>query len=167
MLMPPPEPSLRDTLFPRVERLCRHLLRDDALARDTAEDIVTDFVLLHAAKVREPQAREAYLRVVTVRRCRRLSALRGRAEALIEAPDERQSPEAQLIHADEEHRQQRRLTDCLGKLDPNARKLLRLRFHHGLTQQSIGEQLGVSKQYAGRILARALDALRTCVEAEA
>lgn len=158
--------TTRPELYPRLERLCQHLLQDSALARETAEDLWTDFVLHHAAKVQTPAASAAYLHVLTVRHCRRLKLLRARQVPLDEPgvpqrPADGPSPEAQLISA----QQDAKLADCMQRLDPSASRLLRLRYHLGLTQESIGERLGVSKQYAGRILARAVDALRTCVEA--
>lgn len=163
--------STRQELFPRVEGLCQHLLQNRAVAKETAEDIWTDFVLHHASKVESPAATEAYLRILTVRRCRRLKQLQGRQVPLDplthERPSDEPSPEATLIAAQEQEHRSTRLAHCMDKLDASAVRLLRLRYHLGLTQESIGEQLGVSKQYAGRILARAVDALRTCVEAAA
>jgi len=161
--------AARTQLFPRVEGLCRYLLRDDALARETAEDIWTDFLLAHAPRIRTPAATEAYLRILTVRRCRRLAHLQRRQVPLElgahEGPCDAPTPEAALIAADEDRRRAARLAECMERLDGHAVRLLRLRYQGGLTLDSIGERLGVSKQYAGRIVTRATDALRSCVEA--
>ncbi|MBL8955352.1 MAG: sigma-70 family RNA polymerase sigma factor [Myxococcaceae bacterium] len=158
--------TTRQELYPPLERLCRHLLQDGVLARETAEDLWTDFVLHHAAKVSTPGARAAYLHVLAVRHCRRLKTLHARqvpleADGVPDRPADAPSAEAQLIAAQRDAK----LADCMQQLDPSASRLLRLRYHLGLTQESIGDRLGVSKQYAGRILARAVDSLRTCVEA--
>lgn len=158
--------TTRPELLPRVEGLCRHLLHDPALARETADDIWADFVLHHASKVNTPAATEAYLRILTVRRCRRIRLLQNRQVPLDlevqQPPANDPTAEAQLIAAEDAAK----LADCMQQLEPNASRLLRLRYHLGLTLESIGERLGVSKQYAGRILTRAVDGLRTCVEAE-
>ena len=76
----------------------------------------------------------------------------------------REGPEALLIAADEDKRRQSKLAKCMEGLDRQAQRLLKMRYHLGMTQESIGEQLGVSKQYAGRILARTIQGLRTCVD---
>jgi DNA-directed RNA polymerase specialized sigma subunit len=41
---------------------------------------------------------------------------------------------------------------------------MRLRFHHDLTQEEIGQRIGASKQYAGRVLAKGLEVLRLCMK---
>jgi RNA polymerase sigma factor (sigma-70 family) len=161
--------AARTQLFPKVFGLCRHVLRDASLARETAEDIWTDFLLAHAPRIRTPAATEAYLRILTLRRCRRLNQLSSRQVPLEasthEGPSDLPTPEAALIAADEDRRRAARLAECMDQLDGHAVRLLRLRYQGGLTLDSIGERLGVSKQYAGRIVTRATDALRSCVEA--
>ena len=157
--------ELRAQLFPKVVGLCQKILNNRVLGHETAQDVWTDFVVFHAANVQSPAATEAYVRLITVRRCRRMKMIQARQAPMIEIADERENPEAAFIAADEEKRRQSRLAHCMEGLDRQAQRLLRMRYHLGMTQESIGEQLGVSKQYAGRILARTIEGLRTCVEA--
>lgn len=155
-------------LLPKIESLAAHILGSRTLAKETAQDVLSDFVVHHQAKLRTPQACEAYLQILTVRRCRRLKFQQIRHVDLDAAgaslASEEPSPELQLMEADDAETNRRKLAGCMEKLDPNAIRLLRLRYHLGLTQDAIGRQLGVSKQYVGRILARAVAALKSCVE---
>lgn len=156
--------ALKSQLLPKLEGLCAKVLNNRALGAETALDVWTDFELFHAAEVKSPAATEAYVRLVAVRRCRRLKMLDARQAPLTtEAPDRAARADEQLIAAERDQK----LAACIEKLDANAKRLLRMRYQLGMTQESIGERLGVSKQYAGRILARAVDGLRTCVEATA
>jgi RNA polymerase sigma factor (sigma-70 family) len=161
----PEQAALRARLFPKMVSLCQRILDDRVLGKETAEDVWTDFVLFHAATVRSEAATEAYLRVIAVRRCRRVRMIQARHDPITELADSREGPESELIAADEDRRRQSRLAHCLSQLDHQAQRLLRMRYHLGMTQESIGQQLGVSKQYAGRILARTVAGLRSCVEA--
>lgn len=156
--------TLKSQLLPKLEGLCAKVLNNRALGVETAADVWTDFELFHAAEVKTAAATEAYVRLVAVRRCRRMKQLEGRQAPLTtEAPDRAAAADEQLIRAERD----RKLAACMEKLEPSAKRLLRMRYQLGMTQESIGEQLGVSKQYAGRILARALEGLRGCVEATA
>ena len=59
-----------------------------------------------------------------------------------------------------------RLQICLDRLSEKVGKIMRMRFHLQMTQAQIGQGLGVSKQYAGRVLNKGLAALRLCLEEE-
>lgn len=156
--------ALKAQLLPKLEGLCGKVLNNRALGVETAADVWTDFALFHAADVKTPAATEAYVRLIAVRRCRRMKLIAGRQAPLtIEAPDRAPRADDLLITAERD----RKLAACMDKLDAPAKRLLRMRYQLGMTQESIGEQLGCSKQYAGRILARAIDGLRSCVEAAA
>jgi RNA polymerase sigma factor (sigma-70 family) len=155
----------RQSLFPRVLAVCRRMLSDPILAEDTAEDIWMDFLFLHAARVQSARALPAYLRMMTVRRCIRIRQSRARLAELDENSASNGLAEDHLVSAVDLMRDQVRLQACLEQLDGRARKILRLRFHLDLTQEAIGQALGVSKQYAGRVIARSLENLRQCLEA--
>jgi RNA polymerase sigma-B factor len=57
------------------------------------------------------------------------------------------------------------VTALLRGLDEREREILRLRFVEGLSQQQIGEQIGVSQMHVSRLLRRALARLRPTAEA--
>lgn len=77
--------------------------------------------------------------------------------ATLEAPDnEFASAEARLL-----------LGSAVRRLGDRDRTVLDLRFFKGLTQQEIGEQLGVSQMQVSRILTRVLTKLRTEIVGEA
>ncbi len=53
------------------------------------------------------------------------------------------------------------LGPALARLDERQQKILTLRFYGNLTQSQIAEQIGISQMHVSRLLARALDTLRT------
>jgi RNA polymerase sigma factor (sigma-70 family) len=155
---------LRREVFPRIVALCERLLGSRAAALDEAEDLWTDFLVTHAGKLRSDAALVAYLRIMAIRRCRRRNELLQRQGAFVDLASEEEGPESSLILRDEDLRQQQRLEECLRQLDTRARQIVRMKFHFGMTQETIGEELGFSKQYAGRVLSKALEGLRRCIE---
>jgi RNA polymerase sigma factor (sigma-70 family) len=73
---------------------------------------------------------------------------------------------AGLVTLSEEKSLVDRLTLCLSRLQKRSRRVVRMRFRHEMTQEAIGEALGISKQHAGRVIAQALEGLRRCMESE-
>jgi RNA polymerase sigma factor (sigma-70 family) len=162
---PQAQAALRRELFPRVLAVCRRLLLDATLAAEVAEDIWMDFVFEGAERLRAPEAVGAYLRVMTVRRCVRLrEGLARQVEFDESCALDACAPEAGLEAGLDQRRLQARLAGCLRRLSDRARQIVRMRFFLDLTQEEIGRAFGVSKQYAGRVLQRSLDALRVCLE---
>jgi len=156
--------ELRRILFSKVTAVCVHLLRDAALAEEVAEDVWMDFVYQSIDRVERPEAVAAYLRVMAVRRCVRLRERRSRHEEFTDRGPAGADPEAAVVGALDWPARRRRLEACLKRLSARARQVLRLRFHLDQTQEAIGQSLGFSKQYAGRVLNRSLEALRACLE---
>ena len=58
-----------------------------------------------------------------------------------------------------------RLEGCLEGLTPKAQQVLKLRFGSEMTNERIGELVGGSKQYIGRLIKESADKLRDCLEA--
>lgn len=156
--------ELRQILFPRLAAVCTHVLKDPALAEEIAEDVWMDFVFDSIQRVEQPEAIGTYLRVMAVRRCVRVRERRMRHEELGERSRAGSDPEGEVISALDWPDRRLSLEACLGLLSARARQILRLRFHLDQTQETIGESLGFSKQYAGRVLKRSLEALRVCLE---
>lgn len=143
---------------------CEPALGDRARAQEVAEDVIADLLLVHIDRVRTERALAAYLHVAALRRCRRLRSLLERHQELEERPDLGDGPEAALLRADEASRWSERIAWCMARLRPKVRAVLRLRFQEDATQEAIGEAMGVSKQYVGRVLAKALESLKRCLE---
>ncbi len=162
---PAAQSELRERYFARTLAVCRHLLRDAVLANEAAEDLWTDFLVAHVDQIESPEAIPAYLRLMAVRRSSRLRDLRERHDELGEHHvDPAVSAETALADESERRAQVNKLQGCLSGLHPRSRRILRLRFHHGMTQEQIGDRFGISKQYIGRVLAKCLAALRQCLE---
>lgn len=150
------------TLYPRLLRLCLAELRDEGLAEQTASDLWTDFLFAEVDNLRREGAEGAYLRMMAVRRCRRIRAFRDRHDAPIQ--ERAHGSEEEIVARLDTRRQVADLTLCLETLNPRVRRVLRMRFHLGMSGPAIGEALSVSKQYAGRLIALGLDGLRQCME---
>ena len=149
----------------RVLPICKRILKDGALAEDVAGDIYLDFVFDHAARLRSPEALDAYLRFMAVRRACRV---RDRRATCAELPESRAQEPADAVPVDEavaEREEAERLRRCLEQLEPRAERMVRLRFAGDRTVAEVGAAVGVSKQYASRVIQQALAALRACMEA--
>ena len=145
----------------------RRILRAEAAgdAEDVAAGVLVDFLgsACHRLRIDDPRVVTSYLKLMASRRSLRCAERRRRFEVFRAEqtaaeggadPDEMGS-RALLL---------RRLGDCLGHLSPKARQAIRLRYGGGLVNQRIGELLGVSKQYVGRLLAGSRARLRDCLE---
>jgi len=95
------------------------------------------------------------------------SALSMEAEPVREADDGRALSDT--LGYDEEGYERVENREAVGALlrglDEREREILRLRFVEGLSQQQIGEQIGVSQMHVSRLLRRALARLRPTAEA--
>jgi RNA polymerase sigma factor (sigma-70 family) len=57
-----------------------------------------------------------------------------------------------------------RLDECLSMLTPKAQQVLKLRYHGEMTNENIGNLLGGSKQYIGRLISQCLRKLKKCLQ---
>jgi RNA polymerase sigma factor (sigma-70 family) len=156
--------KLRKRLSPKILAVCRHMLQDESLAQETAEDIWMDFLYEHVDKVQKERALGAYLRMMTVRRCVRIRDWQKRHEEPENQPPLVGGSEAEMAAALDQRLQTARLEECLKQLSRRARRIMRMRYRNEMTQEAIGKALRVSKQYIGRLIARSLEALRECME---
>ena len=151
---------------PMVLAVCRGVLQADAAgdAEDVAAGVLVDFLEAACRRLRndDPRVVTSYLKLMAARRSLRCAERRRRVEPL----------DAERIAADPAHDPDekgaralllRRLDGCLAHLSPKARRAIRLRYGGGLVNQRIGELLGVSKQYVGRLLTRSHERLRDCL----
>lgn len=122
---------------------------------------MTDFIFKYVHRLSREEAIDSYLRLMAVRRAMRLRDLRARiappdlTASIEHAPADETAGWAQLVP---------RLPLCLDKLTPKARQAIRLRFQGELTNETIGDLIGGSKQYIGRLLKQSLSTLRDCLE---
>ncbi len=157
-----------DRWMPKITAICRRMLHDEAWAEEVAADLWMDFVYDSVQRVRNENAMDGYLRMMTVRRCVRLRDRRKKhqdVEQHGELARDQSDPSELAIQAIDGPTEHARLQKCLGALRQQAQDILRMRFHLGMTQERIGVALGVSKQYAGRVLGKSLEVLRLCLEA--
>ncbi|MFC1610525.1 RNA polymerase sigma factor [Myxococcota bacterium] len=152
----------RKRLFPAMLVVCRRMLSDSVLAEQTAEDIWMDFLFRHVDKVQSAGALSAYLRMTTVRRCVRVREFRAKH---LDSSTVELSTSPHVHEKIDQQRHMARLDLCLSKLTPRSRAMLRMGYQQELTQEEIGRRFNVSKQYVGRVLKKAIQRLRRCMEA--
>jgi RNA polymerase sigma factor (sigma-70 family) len=142
-----------------VYGICYRILQKKLLANETAVDILTDFMLECAHRLKYPGAVKSYLRLMAIRRSVRIKERLGQTEPLSMVPPVPSGLE------DRAHYQSLmpRLDECLSRLSPKAQKAIRLRFCDELTQERIGGLLGGSKQYIGKLITKSLKFLRECM----
>ncbi len=152
-----------DYLFPRILRVCRKMLKNETTAEQTAADIWIDFVLRYVHNLKSGASIPSYLRMMTVRRCMRAREFVAKHDSLDVVPELKSkatNPETDI----DRQRQLSQLQRCIRQLDQRERDLLLMYFGHDMTQQAIGDLIGVSKQHIGRILRKAEGKLKICLE---
>lgn len=150
----------------RVYATCARILGYGADASDVATDIVHDFLFTYVQNIEHERAIVSYLRLMATRRSlrRRRGADRHRElvpESVVDE-DARGADVAahtQLLLP--------RLSDCLEELTPKAQQVLKLRFAGELTTERIGQLVGGSKQYIGKLIRQSTEKLRVCLESKA
>lgn len=163
---PGAQKELRERVYPRLLATCEQVMGDRVLAEEIAADIWMDFIYDHVHKLKKEGAIGAYLRTIAIRRCVRIKNWRTRHQdiaacAPIAAGSD--TEDGWIGQLDQEKRLSR-LESCIKQLSERARAILRLRFYKDMTQDSIGQSIGVSKQYAGRVINGSLKQLRRCME---
>lgn len=155
----------------RVEGLCARVLGHGPDALEIAADVLGDFLFRYVDGIASPRAVSTYLKLMATRRSIRWSKRRARTDEVQEDGPEPAAlePNAGVTEPAVEQaiwtRQMiPRLDLCLDHLTPKAREVLKLRFSTDLTNQSIGDIVGGSKQYIGRLIKESTVKLRNCLE---
>jgi RNA polymerase sigma-70 factor, ECF subfamily len=133
-------------------------------SREAAQDLLQEaLVRLHArwGRVREPAAREAYLRRILVTRACTDRRRRWHGEVPSESLADRPGPDA-FAEVDERHA----ALDALRGLTPDHRAVLVLRFFEDLSEAQTAELLGVSVGTVKSRTSRALAQLRVAAALE-
>ncbi|MFO0746514.1 MAG: sigma-70 family RNA polymerase sigma factor [Myxococcota bacterium] len=147
----------------RVQAICGRILGSGADAADVATDVIGDFLFQYVDGVESPRAVTTYLKLMATRRSLRWLRRGDRSEEVNEeAPDVDGDvrPEQSIWVG----QMMPRLDGCLEALTPKAREVLKLRYSTDLTNEVIGDMVGGSKQYIGRLIKESTDKLRTCLE---
>ncbi|MEZ4360585.1 MAG: RNA polymerase sigma factor [Kofleriaceae bacterium] len=163
--------ALVETYGELVYRYCRRMLGNDADGDDVAQTVFVQAFsdIKNLSRVRNARA---WLLAVSRHRCLdRLKTVRRRAQSV--ADEELRSladvgAAAQLPEplASADPRVTRALDECLDRLDARSRALLVLRFHDELSYDEISELTSDSAGSLRVRMARALPALRQCLESK-
>ncbi|MBS1120773.1 MAG: uncharacterized protein H6Q90_3001 [Deltaproteobacteria bacterium] len=158
---------LMDTHAATVFGFCMRVLRDRQLAEDVAQQ-----VFLEAHRDLERYQGRSSLRTwllgIAGHRCqdaikarrRRLHRIESDEQAMVNFVDPDGGPTERLAQA----RLVNALADCLGALSDEARMTVLLRFKSGLSYQEMEASLGSKADTLQARVARALPALRRCLE---
>ena len=151
--------------WPRVYPICVRILRDKPDAVDLTVDVLTDFMGQRVLDIDKPGAMGAYLRLMAVRRAldakikqtKSISLDFDIADGSAQTPEEQADVERLMPYLDR----------CLTHLNDKARQTLRLKYTEQWTNEHIGQIVGGSKQYIGRLIRQSLELLRSCIEKKA
>lgn len=146
----------------RVQATCARVLGSGADAADVATDVIGDFLFQYVDGVESPRAVTTYLKLMATRRSLRWLRRGDKSEEVSdEAPDvEGVRPDQSIWVA----QMMPRLDGCLEGLTPKAREVLKLRFSTDMTNEVIGDMVGGSKQYIGRLIKESTEKLKQCLE---
>lgn len=146
----------------RLENICGRILGHGGDAQELAADVLGDFLYTYVDGVETPRAVSTYLKLMATRRALRWQKARDRAGEF----DEETIADAEGSNDNAIWTQQvlPRLDGCLTHLTSKAREVLKLRFSTELTNEAIGEIVGGSKQYIGRLIKESTDKLRKCLD---
>lgn len=149
--------------WPDVYGISACILGDGFPAREVATGVLSDFLSQCVHRLVHAQAMWSYLRLMTVRRAKKEKTIldgleQNNIELLVDDSDfsAEQKADVKLLLP--------RLEECLGRLTPKAQQVLKLRYNGDLPNEKIGDLLGGSKQYIGRLITQCHEMLRKCLE---
>ncbi len=152
--------------LPQLCAITTHILGDPLRAEEVAVEVMGDFLLRHVQSLEIAAAAPAYMRIMAIRKARKFRAqkyteldLNPEHGADISLPD-RMTEEAmcELLSP--------RLEHCLSKLKPKMRRILQLSYQAELSHKAIGDLIGASGQYVGRVVSQSLASLKRCLQLE-
>jgi RNA polymerase sigma factor (sigma-70 family) len=153
----------------RVEAICGRVLGGGRDAQEIAADVLGDFLFTYVDGVESPRAVTTYLKLMATRRSLRWVRAKDRSEEVDDEGPTVPIADASLAGDVDQGIWQKqmipRLDGCLEHLTPKAREVLKLRFSTELTNECIGEIVGGSKQYIGRLIKESTEKLKSCLEA--
>ena len=148
--------------YDRIHPICAFILGQCPDARDITVDILVDFIERHCKNLGSHKAIYAFLRQAAIRRSIRFKDRRNRfSDVELDAyVSEEMSPEERA----DLNMMIPFLNQCLSELTPKAQASLRLKYSRKISNERIGEMLGGSKSYIGRLLKSGRDMLGRCIE---
>jgi RNA polymerase sigma factor (sigma-70 family) len=148
--------------YDKVYPICAFILGQGPDAGDMTVDILVDFIEKRVDNLASPKALYSFLRHTAVRRSIRFRDRRNKLSHV--ESDEHVSGEASPEEKAELNMLMPFLQQCLDKMTPKARTTLRLKYTKKISNEQIGEIVGGSKSYIGRILKQGEKTLRRCIE---
>lgn len=150
--------------FGPVLSVCSRVLGGGPVAVDVTTDLLNDFMFRYVENLARPQGAWSYLKLMAVRRSVRERQRMINREQFDEG-------KGKAIHAPQDSADDvlllPKLDDCLSLLTPKAQSAVRLKYRQGFSNEKIGETVGGSKQYIGRLMKQSLAALKECLERKA
>lgn len=138
------------------------IVRDHHLAEDVVQEAASE-VVQRGEALRDPSHLQAWLRRAV--RFRAIDQLRRRGRELHLDEPTLDAIEARCVAAAPQlDARAEALGGCLGRLTPNVRQLLTLRFREGLKGSALAERLGRQVNTVHVALSRAYRALAGCIE---
>jgi RNA polymerase sigma factor (sigma-70 family) len=134
---------------------------DGLSASEIAVEVLSDFLLRRVHSLEHPDALGRYVALVAARRAKRRSRFEHRS--VVHDMDLYGNDSRTVEDAVHYRRLLPSLEACLAKLRPKAVQVIKLRYHAGLSNEAIGNLVGGSKQYIGKLLQRCLRSLRKCL----
>ena len=140
----------------RLEAAARLILRDAELARDAVQDAMV-LAWQNLPGLRDPDRFDAWVHRLTVRSCLDMARRRRRRVIEVELTPQADPPiaDASALIADRDF-----LDRALGRLDPDQRAIVVLRYYLELTLPEAAEALGIPLGTAKSRLHRSLAAMR-------
>ncbi|PON15275.1 hypothetical protein C2W62_24680 [Candidatus Entotheonella serta] len=149
---------------------CRNMLGEDAVAEETAQDVLLD-AYKAMPRFRQQASVRTWLFAIARKKCLQVRRNRDRRSRIRQ---DKQNVIAQSAHRDapaaageEPEAMLERVRQSLRQLPDAERELLTMRYDTGLSVADIAQIQGISMATVRRRLARALDALREVVDREA
>jgi len=150
--------------FEPVLAICSRVLGQGPTAVDVTTDLLNDFMFHYVENLSNPHGAWSYIKLMAIRRSvrERQRLLNGeRFDELRVSPPENAGANAEppiLMTS---------LEKCMETLTPKAQSALRLKYRNGLSNEQIGDMLGGTKQYIGRLMQKSLTLIRECLQRKA
>ncbi|MBN1962454.1 MAG: sigma-70 family RNA polymerase sigma factor [Deltaproteobacteria bacterium] len=155
--------QLWNICWPIVFNVCTRMLDNEFIATEVSVEALTQFIIKYIHSIEHAEAVRTYVQLIAVR----LAIKERRRQQRRSLMDMDELAAATTLNLEERANYKLlipRLESCLAKLSPKTQKILKLRFFRGMTNPDIGNLVGASKQYIGRVLSKSISTLRKCIE---
>jgi RNA polymerase sigma-70 factor (ECF subfamily) len=155
----------RDTSA-KLFAVCVRILRDEGEAEDVLQDVYT--AVWQRAGTFDPARASPITWLVAIARNRSIDRLRSGAMAartrMMEEADDVSDNAPDALAQIESLQEERRLTDCLGELEPRHAVAIRFAFLDGMTYDELARRMNVPLGTMKSWIRRSLLRLRECLE---